>query len=139
MSFYEACEYCPIFGEKRHKIIPFGNTEAEIGVVIPSFHRLSSEEAADLVVRFPDALFIGYVACMEVEDVEAAELACSILLRNEIRDFYKLLIWDSPQLKRQFGVVSETLQREDGVKISIYRDRVGSANFTEEYKRLKNG
>ena len=139
MSFYEACEYCPLLeGQQRIKTVPFGNREGEIVVVVPHFARLTDDQKSILMLTCPEAYFIGFPACANVEDVEAAELVCGVLLRNESRRFRKFLIYDSETLRGLFHIVGDSLQRDDGVKFSTYKGRIGEDGFKEEYQRLNN-
>lgn len=137
--FYKACEYCPILeGQERNKTVPFGNREGEIVVVVPHFARLTVAQKDALIAECPEAYFIGFLACANVEDVDNAELVCGVLLRNESRQFRKFLIYDSESLRSLFHIVGLSLQRDDGVKFSTYKGRVGEKEYFEEYNRLKN-
>lgn len=137
--FYEACEYCPILeGQERLKTLPFGNKEGSIVVVVPHFARLNGAQKDALIAECPDAYFLGFPACSNIEDVDNAELVCGVLLRNESRQFRKFLLYQSEALKSLFRIVGDTLQRDDGVKFSTYVGRIGDKEFFEEYNRLKN-
>lgn len=136
--FYGICEYCPISGTIRERGLPFGNSNGTIVVVVPNYVRLTEEEKSDLTLACPDAYFVYFVACANVEDVDKAEVVCGVLLRNESRKFRKLLVYDSQALKSLFHITSDSVERSDGVKFSTYKTRIGSREFLEEYKRLNN-
>jgi len=135
--FYEACEYCPIFGEARLKTLPFGNKDGTIVVVVPNFARLTDEQRRDLEIQCPEAYFLAFAACSNVVDIDDAERACGILLRNESRTYRKLLLYDSETLRRLFHIVGES-KKEGGVAFSTYKGSIGDKNFYEEYKRINN-
>lgn len=135
--FYKACEYCPIVGAVREKRLPFGNADGTIVVVVPGWVTLTEEQRNDLELLCPEAYFVFFAACANVEDIDAAEVVCSVLLRNETRHYRKLLLYSSQTLRGLFNIKSEIAEREDGVKFSTYMD-IGSADFKSQYKRLKN-
>lgn len=135
--FYEACEYCPIVGAKREKRLPFGNADGTIVVVVPGYVSLTEEQKNDLEIMCPEAYFVFFAACANVEDVDAAEVVCSVLLRNETRQYRKFLIYDSQTLRSLFNIKSEAAEREDGVKFVTYNG-IGSEDYKSQYKRLKN-
>lgn len=136
--FYKACEYCPISGSVREKGLPFGNSDGTIVVVVPNYVRLTEEEKTNLTLACPDAYFVFYVACANVEDIDKAEVVCGVLLRNESRKFRKLLVYESQAIKSLFHITGDSVMRNDGVKFSTYKGRIGDRDFHEEYKRLKN-
>lgn len=135
--FYKACEYCQIAGAVREKRLPFGNPDGTIVAVVPSWASVSEEQRTDLELLYPEVYFIFYVACANVQDIDAAEIVCSVLLRNETRKFRKFLVYDSQALKSLFNIKTEAFEREDGVKFATYNG-LGSTDFVAQYKRLKN-
>lgn len=138
MNWFLACEFCDVDGE-RGKTLPFGNPEGEILFVIPGYLRLSEEAQREYCEKFPDAFFVAFTACAGVEDVQKAEMLCSVLLRNVARPFYKILISDYEPLRKVFGVGSEGAVKEDGTQIAVYRGLPLEKSAKEEYKRLTHG
>lgn len=136
--FYEVCEYCPISGSVREKGLPFGDKDGKILVVVPNYVRLSDGEKLSLELACPEAYFVFYAACANVEDIDKAEVVCGVLLRNEARKFRKLLVYDSQAIKSLFHIASDSVERNDGVKFSTYKGRIGDNAFKEEYKRLRD-
>ena len=135
---YAACEYCPVAGD-RIKTLPFGEREGSILVVLPHYDSFPAEVREELTARFPEAYFVSFVACRNVINVDEAEIVCSVLLRNEARRFYKLLLHDNEFMKRLFHIEADTLHNDDGSLFATYRGQVGDESFTKEYERLKNG
>lgn len=136
---YAACEYCPVNGD-RIKTLPFGNKkEGSILVVVPHYDAFPQALQEELAARFPEAYFVSFVACRNVENVGEAEIYCGVLLRNEVRRFYKVLVHDNAFLKGLFHIEADTLHNDDGSLFATYHGQVGDEAFSKEYERLKNG
>lgn len=135
---YAACEYCPVIGN-RIKTLPFGDKQGSILVVLPHYDSFPKDVREELAARFPDAYFVSFIACRNVESVEVSEIVCSVLLRNEARPFYKILVHDNKFLKGLFHIEGDTLHNDDGSLFATYRGQVGDEAFVKEYERLKNG
>jgi hypothetical protein len=135
---YEICEFCPLVeGASRKKTLPFGNKEASILVIIPHFVHLNNEEKEELTKKYADARFIGFPACHSVENLDAAELVCGVLLRNEARKFPFILMHESPYLRKAFNIPTGSDFNDGSLKVVIYSGRVGDSAFEKDYKRLK--
>ena len=84
---YDICTFCKVMeGGERRKLIPFGLPldEAQVLFVLPHFFDAREEEIRSLLTeRYPEARFVGYIACQNVADFEAAKTLCAVLLRNE--------------------------------------------------------
>lgn len=137
MMWYKACEFCSVSTEERIKVLLFGNPEGKILVVFPVFQRPKDEwEQRQYVASYPDAFFVSFTACTNVENLRNAEIACSVLLRNEARRFHKILVSDYDFLRKFFGITAEGATKEDGTTILTYKGSL--SDIAPEYKRLLN-
>ena len=135
MMWYKACEFCKVEGERR-KSLPFGNEDGSVLFVLPNYLALDLGAQKEYCNAYPQAFFVSFAACGNVEDRENAELMCSILLRNTARKFYRVLISDYAPLKKLFGVEGDSTTKEDGTQIAVYRGMPDGNSAKEEYKRI---
>ena len=136
MNWYELCEFCPILDQERKKTLPFGNPEGRVLFIIPGYLRIDTDTQKEYTDKYPDAFFVAFTACGNVEDLRHAELMCSVLLRNVSRRFYKILISDYEPLKQLFGLQGDSVTHEDGTQICVYRGLPLEKSAESEYKRI---
>ena len=132
-KWYEVCEYCPVLGE-REKSLPFG-TGQKVLFVLANYIRPNEDE---LTKAYPDALFVRFTACANVEERESAEVSCSVLLRNVARPFYKIFLSDYDPLRKVFGVKGDSGTKEDGTQFVVYKGKPLDKETKEGYRRLLN-
>lgn len=140
MEIYSKCEYCPIIGdEERVKLIPFGNEAGGILFVLPTFFKPDDREKEMLVEMYPEAFFVGFIACYNVMNVQNAELSCSVILRNTSRHFGKIMAPDMKAIKSLYKVRDGITQKDNGLIVSLYKGNPLQFDIQKEYERLKNG
>lgn len=140
MEIYSKCEYCPLIGEvERVKMIPFGNELGSILFVLPDFYRPDEDEKNMLMRYYPEAYFVGFVACYNVENKVNAELSCGILLRNTAKFWRKILAPDTPAIRHIFKIKDTHTLKDTGVAIVLFKDKPLMLSVQGEYERLKNG